>query len=234
MKKYLNVFICVLLTLVALNVTGCGQQTGNQSTPAAAVKKSRPPKTQAQLDLTSNLYLVIDGSGSMQGSKMEGAKAAVREALSKVPDDLNIGLYVFDWNGASERVPLGPDAKQQVLEAVDAISADRGTPLGPSIAAGTAALKAQREKQHGYGTYRLIVVTDGEADDQYALKNAVAEAAASKISIYTIGVEMRSDHSLKADSVDYRSADNPAEVAKALTDFSTEGASFDPTVFEGQ
>ena len=74
----------------------------------------------AEASLARNFYFIFDGSGSMKsapggacggdqsfGSKLEGAQWAVEEFLAKVPEDVNIGLYVFDRDGRQEVVPLG-------------------------------------------------------------------------------------------------------------------------------
>ena len=49
--------------------------------------------------------------------------------------------------------------------AIDSITSQGGTPLGEYMKQGADALLDARKKQFGYGTYRLLVVTDGEAND---------------------------------------------------------------------
>jgi len=76
-------------------------------------------------------------------------------------------------------VKSGQRQKEKALElkkAIDPISHGGRTPLGQYMKIGADALLAKKEKQHNYGSYRLLVVTDGEASDQRAvdkLNNAI-------------------------------------------------------------
>src|SRR5262245_8861029 len=92
--------------------------------------------------LTRNFYFIFDGSGSMSdsltrqcrgdkrvGSRIEGAKWAIEQFLPLVPSDVNLGLWVFDAHGNSERVPLSPDARASFLVAVKKVRAGGRTPL---------------------------------------------------------------------------------------------------------
>jgi hypothetical protein len=94
-----------------------------------------------------------------------GAKWAVHQFIDGLPDNINLGLYVFDQSGSREVLPLGPDNKAEFLSQIDAVVANNGTPLGESIEAAVKALKVQQAKQKPYGEFRLLVVTDGHASD---------------------------------------------------------------------
>jgi uncharacterized protein with von Willebrand factor type A (vWA) domain len=215
------------------------ETTDEQSGTSTLGPASKP---QGTISLRRNFYFVFDGSGSMQhwpkneakdadrkDRKIDGAKWAVREFLKKVPDDVNLGLYVFDRNGKREEVPLGPNNRAQFLGAIDAVKAGGNTPLGDAITRGSKALAKQYKKQLGYGEYRLIVITDGEATDYLA--SGVNEAKQNKIPIYTIGFDMGQEHELRQHSISYRSADSAAEVEQALEEAAAELDIFDPTAF---
>lgn len=187
--------------------------------------------------LTRNFYFIIDGSGSMNDddcggqfdSRVDGAKWAVEEFLKGVSEDANIGLYVFDHNGKREVVELEVGNRFQFLEAVHEIDAGGGTPLANSIEFGVDRLVEQFKKQLGYGEYRLIVVTDGEAQ---SIPRAARYALRYNIPIYTIGLCMDSNHKLSRFSVSYQAAGSSEELAKALAETVAESETFDPTVFE--
>ena len=179
-----------------------------------------------------NIVVILDASGSMQDkfsgdrtkSKMEAAKTALQEVLSKVPDDTHIGLLVF--SGANIRnewvYPLGPKDTQKLIAAIQLPQPSGNTPLGKYIRIGANRLLEQREKQYNYGNYQLLVVTDGEASDADKVKHYTPEILNRQIRVDVIGVDMKTDHML-ANVVDsYRKADNPGELVAAVSEILAE------------
>ena len=174
-----------------------------------------------------NIVVILDASGSMQDkfsgdqtkSKMEAAKAALLEVLSKVPDDTHIGLLVFSGaNIQSEWVyPLGPKDTQRLTAAIQLPQPSGNTPLGRYIRIGANRLLEQREKQYNYGNYRLLVVTDGEASDADKVKHYTPEILNRQIRVDVIGVDMQTDHMLAKVVDSYRKADNPGELIAAVS-----------------
>lgn len=192
--------------------------------------------------IARNFYVVFDGSGSMRdgpdgdcrgdrsfGTKIEGAKWAVNQWLSKVPANANLGLYVFDGNGEREVVPLAPNNRAAFQKAVEDIGANGGTPLASSIQVGTDKLVEQYRRQLGYGEYRLVVVTDGQAE---GIPSAARYAARYGIPIYAIGLCIGTNHPLRTYSVSYRAADSFQDLAKGLEETLAELPSFDPKEFQ--
>jgi Ca-activated chloride channel family protein len=216
---------------------------------AAAQIRMEVPSQAAQVgeaSLTRNFYFIFDGSGSMSesltkqckgdkrfASRLDGAKWAVEQFLPLVPPDVNLGLWVFDTNGNSERVSLGPNSRAQFLVAVQRIRAGGRTPLTESIEQGVNQLVQQRDKQLGYGEFRLIVVTDGEATGR-PLPQAVAYARERRIPIYTIGLCLSAEHELRKSSVSYRAADSIKALQHGLEETLAETNMFDPQMFPGR
>lgn len=225
----------------ALALAGCGESP-SPSGPSA--REAVPAHIEIALDdatgtasMTRNFYFILDGSGSMRDPcegdkafdrKIDGAKWAVREFLQHVPEDANLGLWVFDAAGAGERVVLQPGNRAAFSAAVQAIDASGGTPLAESIRAGVEKLVVQYKRQLGYGEYRLVVVTDGLAD---GIPAAAALASAYGFPIYTIGFCIEADHPLRHASVSYRAADSAADLQAGLEAAVAEIESFDPTSF---
>jgi hypothetical protein len=180
-----------------------------------------------------NVVIVLDASGSMGSNmphssvmKMDAAKSALKEVIREVPWDTNIGLLVFsagnldvDWV-----YPLGPRSDDKLLAAIDRPEPFGGTPLGEYLKMGADRLLKQRAEQYGYGTYRLLVVTDGEAGDPDLVERFVPEIIARGIIIDVIGVDMASRHTLATKVHSYRSADNPGELKTAIADVFAEVA----------
>ena len=195
-----------------------------------------------EASLVRNFYFIIDGSGSMARrtgracrgdqrfrDRLEGAQWAVQEFLKKVPEDVNIGLYVFDTRGQREVVPLAAGNRDRFLSAVNGIWAGGGTPLADAILQGTDKLVAQYQHQLGYGEFRLVVVTDGQADK---IPEAAQYASRYGMPIYAIGLCIDEDHPLRRHAVSYRAADNFSDLAQGLEETLAELPSFDATEFE--
>ncbi len=182
----------------------------------------------AENDLhTDNIVVILDASGSMREkfradqtkSKMDAAKAALKEVLAKVPDGTNIGLLVFSGRNILDDwvYPLGPKDTDRLIAAIDLPQPEGGTPLGRYIRIGANRLLEQREKQYNYGNYRLLIVTDGEAQDQDRVAQYTPEILNRQIRVDVIGVDMKTDHKLATDADSYRRADNPGELVAAVS-----------------
>jgi hypothetical protein len=195
------------------------------------------------INLRRNFYFVFDGSGSMKdpppasdqgdhsfNSKIAGAKWAVNEFMKTVPQNVNLGLFVFDARGEREVLPLGPNNRKQFLDDINAVQAKGWTPLGDAVSKGALALAKQYKQQLGYGEYKMIVITDGEADDK--IENGIAKAMKYNIPIYTIGFGIGPTHSLRKYSISYRSADSAKQVESALEEAAAELDVFDAPSFK--
>lgn len=185
---------------------------------------------------TMNVYFIFDGSGSMNDkeggiTKLDGAKKAVEEFIKYVPEDINLGLFVFDSNGRREVVPLEPNNHERFLEAIKQIKAGGGTPLAEAIKAGSDKLIEQYKKQLGYGDYRLVVVTDGIASN---IPSAAVYATQYGFPIYTIGLFIKEDHPLRKYSISYKDAQSFEELRQGLTETLAETEYFDPVEFESE
>ncbi len=176
---------------------------------------------------TENIIIILDASGSMKEnfrgdqskSKMDAAKEALKSVLAKVPDNTHIGLLVFSGSNVQNDwvYPLGPKNTEQMLAAIDLPLPGGGTPLGKYMRIGANRLLEQREKQYNYGNYRLLIVTDGVAQDEEKVAQYTPEILDRQIRVDVIGVDMQTDHLLAKDADSYRRADNPGELVAAVT-----------------
>jgi uncharacterized protein with von Willebrand factor type A (vWA) domain len=229
----------VLLLVASLAVSLVSLVQGQSSLSGQAM-------TRGEAALTRNFYVIFDGSGSMSealnkqcqgdkrfGSRLEGAKWAVEQFMPLAPAEVNLGLWIFDANGNNERLPLSPESRAQFLSAVQKIRAGGRTPLTESIEQGVNRLVQQRDRQLGYGEFRLVVVTDGEATGR-PLVQAVAYARERRIPIYTIGLCLAAQHELRKYSVSYRAADSIEALRRGLEETLAETSVFDPQTFPGR
>lgn len=188
----------------------------------------------AQGVYTDNIVIVLDASGSMNTpmrgarmTRMQAAKEALLTALRQVPDTTHIGLLVFSGQGGAKQwiYPLGRRDDEKLVRAINLPTPGGGTPLGRFIKIGADRLLEERKKQHGYGTYRLLIVTDGEAQDTLLVNKYVPEVIARGITTDVIGVDMQGNHTLATKVHSYRSADDPESLAKAVAEILAEVSS---------
>ena len=190
------------------------------------------PLGQAQVQVTDNVVVVVDASGSM-GANMAGtgrdrmsvAKDALKQVLDQIPDTTHVGILVFP--SGNWVYPLGPRKESMLAGAIDSIQAGGGTPLGDYMKRGADVLLDARRKQFGYGTYRLLVVTDGEAGDRGKVEAFTPDIISRGITIDCIGVEMASRHTLATKVHSYRNANDPESLRQAISEVFAEVASGD-------
>jgi hypothetical protein len=173
-----------------------------------------------------HVVVVLDDSGSMADnmrgrseSKMEAAKKALITVLEQLPEDTVVGVLLLNGrvNGQPWVIPLGPIDKQGMRSAIQGIRTRSGTPLGKFMKIGADALLELRDERH-YGTYRLLIVTDGEASDKRLVERYLPDILSRGISVDVIGVAMRGDHSLATKVHSYRRADDPDTLTQALSE----------------
>lgn len=98
----------------------------------------------------SRMVMIFDASNSMNGAiaglgpKIGVAKDVMREIVSGLPDDLQVGLRVYGHNISRHQkerscndtelvVPFGPLDRDRLLSAVEAITPQGQTPIGRSL-----------------------------------------------------------------------------------------------------
>jgi len=168
---------------------------------------------------SDNVVIVLDTSGSMETgmrkvrmSRMMAAQEALVAVAHQLPTSTNVGLLTFNgWV-----YELQPIDRDKLIAAVKSTYASGGTPLGKYMKDGADVLLKARDKHRGIGTYRLLVVTDGEATDGSAMNKFAPEIVSRGIILDTIGVDMKSDHILKNVSKKYMRADDPESLKNAV------------------
>lgn len=216
----------VVLTLVAM--FGIAASVASAAEAEQTAEGAAAAGAAGGVDLSAdNVVVVLDASGSMSEKmrgtdvrKMKAAKAALREAVRQIPDHTRVGVLVFSASGGGEEwvYPLAPLDRAKIYEAVSKPEPGGGTPLGEFIKKAADRLLEQRKKQYGYGSYRLLIVTDGEASDPYLVDAYVPDAVAKGLRIDVIGVDMRAQHTLATKVHSYRRADDPEALRKAVAE----------------
>lgn len=250
----IKLVIYCLLFVFALACFSCSDSQQTQNTTSSGqikVKKAKKTKktdkpfyveidlanSTGVIDTTRNFILIFDGSGSMGDKlnkadtepKLAGAKLAAQEFIAKAPNDVNLGLLVFDRSGTRIVVPLGQDNRLELIGAINDIVAGGGTPLSASIKEATKALVKQYKLQLGYGEYRIVAITDGEAN---GIPKAADYALRRRVLIHSIGLGIEGDHPLREVSLSYEEAFNFEDLGKALEATLSEVDSFDASTFD--
>lgn len=181
-----------------------------------------PAASAQDAEFVDNVVVVVDASGSMNDSlgnirKMHAAKDAMKIVLTNLPDSVQVGVLVFGSCCQDWVYPLGPKDVAALVVSIDSINGGGGTPLGEYIKKGADRLLRQMKKQRGYGSYRLLVVTDGEAGDQRLVDRFTPDVISRGIVMDVIGVGMRNDHTLATKVHTYRRANDPASLEKAVS-----------------
>lgn len=192
----------------------------------------------------SNFMVVYDGSGSMDYDSCNSSSPtrhadgviALKEFVKAVPDDANLGLFVFDGKGMAVRVPLAVGNRTDFLSEVDSISIGQGTPLRSAIKTAYFELKTRAYQQLGYGRYSLVIVTDGEAnsgEDPTRVVNDIIDQ--TPVEVHTVGLCFSGRHSLNQPGrTFYTDAQNPEQLIEGLKSVLAETSVDDAAEFDTQ
>lgn len=198
---------------------------------------------QPQLLAEQTVVVVLDDSGSMddrmrteQGRvrRIDAAKQALTSVLSSLPPDTEVGVLALNsrMSGSNWIVPLGSGNPDQWISNIRRLRADGGTPLGAFMKQAADALLEARS-QNIYGNYRLLIVTDGEANDGRLVDRYLPDILSRGITVDVIGVDMKSDHSLATRVHNYRRADDDRSLQQAISDVFAEASADDQDAAEG-
>ena len=170
------------------------------------------------------IVILLDGSGSMNEKirgtsirRIDAAKDAIWKACENLSLNTKVGLLVFS-NAVNESwvYPINYIDKDKLKQAIYYPRPSGGTPLGAYIKQGVDALITERKNQFNYGTYRFIVVTDGEAGDMGRMKRFAKEIPNRGIRFDVIGLDLAGDHALKQYSHSYIAANDTKTLDEGL------------------
>ena len=176
-----------------------------------------------------NVVVILDDSGSMDDrmrtkdgrvKKIKAAKSALVGVLNQLPPDTNVGVLTLNsqLDGTNWIIPIDSAMESgERSQRIQQIRAVGSTPLGQFMKIGADELLNTRDSKV-YGVYRLLIVTDGEANDSQLVDSALPDILSRGLTVDVIGVDMKSDHSLATRVHSYRRADDNDALAQALSE----------------
>ncbi|HTP02372.1 MAG TPA: VWA domain-containing protein [Anaerolineales bacterium] len=172
---------------------------------------SARPQTEVALPrVEGTIILAFDVSGSMaatdlQPTRIDAAKAAARAFVDKQPSTVQVGIVAFSDSGFSVQAPTND--KDQVLASINRLSPQKGTSLANGMLASLKVIQTSNEGTHFYssvtpdpnatsdpgagGQYTssvVVLLTDGENNEQPDPLAAAQAAAKRSVRIYTVGI----------------------------------------------
>lgn len=145
----------------------------------------------------TDIYLVLDVSGSMGGQKIDDAKRSASEFVAIINPDVNsnfaIGLVAFD-SDVYTMVSLTHDSSE-LLSGINSLVSGSNTAMSDALK--TASELLAREGRPGVRRV-ILLMTDGQTnDDDYSNPDDAAEFAKNNgILVYTVGFGQDADTAL--------------------------------------
>jgi Ca-activated chloride channel homolog len=177
---------------------------------AMIVSLSRPQMTIRLPEATGTVILAIDASRSMlttdvTPSRIEAAKAAVREFAAKQPEGIKIGIVAFAGSASLVTPPTGD--RKQVVATVNTLSLGTGTNIGDGLRVSLEALTGVRDPeappgqdsrssttrpaQPTRGSGLIVLLSDGAATTGPRPLDVADELGQAGIRTYTVGIGTR-------------------------------------------
>ncbi len=151
----------------------------------------------------TNVYLVVDTSGSMDGEKIVRTRAALQAFVEQIKGDRDrIGLIEFG-SGTKSFTPLrvlDEANRQDMLALIDDMDADGGTALIDAVYNAVMDLQAQNDTE---AINAIVVMTDGQENESYYWVNDLGNLVQSQnqppLVIFTIAFGNDADESVLRD-----------------------------------
>jgi len=152
--------------------------------------------------LPTDLVVVLDRSGSMQGEKIQQARAAIRQLISQLGPEDRFGLVAFS-STSRVVIPLTHavvEASTAWPRAVEALEAGGGTRMAPALDLGLGLVEHSRQAGRAP---RIMLLSDGLAEESpQVLRSEATRAARGEYTLSTVGIGADFDETMMSSLAD--------------------------------
>lgn len=127
-----------------------------------------------------SLAIVMDKSGSMEGSAIDNAKSAATEAANYMEDEgEKIAIITYDDSATTSQGLTA--SKERLKRAISSIAANGGTNIAGGLIEGIDTIKDEK------GSRAIILMSDGQDGNAGQMPEAIEYAIDEGIAVYTVG-----------------------------------------------
>ncbi len=175
--------------------------------------------------MAKNVYLILDASSTTTqsscfgyGSKLQVMESAVYDFIDELPGNTNLGVIRFDANGPNEITSLEPVSGTFLKQLLSETNAGGENPVAITVSYAYKGLQKQAIKQHGYGEYHIVLLTDGGSDNASELLAATRTITeSSPVVIHAYDFCPRSENVLSSKgNIDYKPLYNEGNLRNAI------------------
>lgn len=183
----------------------------------AAWPPDQAGEVDAEPDPNRNFTAIVFDDSSSMSDAIRDARTAVIASLDAMQDEDRLTVIALN---EGEVIPFMSvnEARNVLPAALAQVRSEGRTPLTRAVRASREALAAEAAVAGGFGTYRILVTTDGEADNGQSLTSEIEDIArTTPIQVATIGVGIQGSHVLRrSDLAAFVAIDNVSQLAEAL------------------
>ena len=186
--------------------------------------------------LSPNIYLALDKSGSMQGTKMMQAKTALDTMADKLAANVRLGMLAYSTScHPPEKLAIGSHSASAVKQSYANVSAGGITATGGALRSiRTRQLFWELNNKYRKIRYKaVVVITDGDANACGGQQRAVDEAEKLHknwgVDVFVVGFKSNASASnldamaKKGGTGSHRTAGSASKLASTLANISRQG-----------
>ena len=147
-------------------------------------------------ETTPVIMLVMDASDSMDATdvapnRLAAAESAANALLDELPPEFRVGLATFA--GEAQVVVQPTDVREEVVDALDAITTSRGTVIGDGLTAALDQIEAIRADTPDTPAVAVLLSDGRDTGSRVPPEDAAARAGSLEVEVFTVVVGQVAD-----------------------------------------